>query len=82
MENNPTYKIHGEERRKLKKELNELKRYVKDFLHNHQLDKDMYSFFGSDLSSLLTDEQANTKINETRAKIKGIERRLALPYFE
>ena len=43
--NEPTYKIHGIERRQLKKELGELKRYVKNFWYYHQLDKDMTSFY-------------------------------------
>ena len=42
------FKISGQERRELKKLLNEYKSYEKGFWHYHQLDKDMYSFISPD----------------------------------
>ena len=38
------FKISGQERRDLKKLLNEYKAYEKGFWHYHQLDKDMCNF--------------------------------------
>lgn len=76
--NNPTYKIHGLERRQLKKELALLKSFVKNFWHYHQLDKDMYYIYGCDDSKLLRDDEAQIKLDNTEIKIKHLEERLSV----
>jgi len=68
--------IHGIERRRLKKELSELKQFSKWFLYYHQLDKDMTSFFGSTEDYPMTDEEAQRKLIQTNLKIKEIEEKL------
>lgn len=78
--NEPIYKIHGLERRELKKELSELKRFVKNFWHYHQLDKDMYSFYNCDSSNLMSDTQANVKVNKVSKQIEEIEEKLSILY--
>lgn len=76
--NNPTYKIHGLERRVLKKELAELKSFVKNYWYYHQLDKDMYAIYGCDDSKLLRDKEAQIKLDNTEIKIKQLEERLSV----
>ena len=75
---NPTYKISGTERRKLKKELAILKRYVRYFWYYHQLDKDMYFIHGCDSSKLMTDEEARKKVDKALAEISEIEKQLCV----
>ena len=60
--NIPQFKIHGEQRRVVKKELGELKRYIKNFWHYHQLDKDMASFYGGKEDYPLAVPFGNTNI--------------------
>lgn len=80
LNNQPTYKIHGEDRRILKKELSELKSFVKNFWYYHQLDKDMCNIYGCDDSKLLSDNKAQIKIDNTNIKIKALEEQLSKPY--
>jgi len=75
---NPTFKIYGQKRRELKKKLNELKSYVRYFWHNHQLEKDMFSFFGS--GPVLSDEVAQEKFDKANAEIAELETKLAEKY--
>lgn len=70
----PIHKVHGSERRKLKKELSELKHYVKNFYYFHQLDIDMFSFYGGNIS--INDENGENKIDEINLKIKLLEEAL------
>ena len=77
---NPQYKINGVERRKLKKELSELKSLRKSFWYYHQLDKDMSSFYGGSGDFPMSDEQAMEKLKLAFIKIKEIEERLAVFY--
>lgn len=81
MNNEPTYKINGLERRKVKKHLSELKSFVKDFWYYHNLDKDMYSFYSpSDTTSLMSDADAQILINSKNDEILKIEKELSEPY--
>lgn len=80
MNNEPTYKINGLERRKLKKELSELRSYVKNFWYYHNLDKDMYSFYSPNDSSLMSDVDAKTLYDSKNDEIKDIIKRLDEPY--
>ena len=75
--NKPTYKIHGLERRKLKKELASLKSFEKNFWYFHQLDKDMASFFNSNSDGYpMNDSLAMNKYLETKEKITVLEQKL------
>jgi hypothetical protein len=80
MDNNPTYKINGTERRVLKKELSNLRRFVKNFWHFHQIDKDMADFYGSNSWFPMSDEDAKKKFDETNNKIKKLEEELSVLY--
>ena len=75
---NPTFKIYGPRRRKLKKELGELKSYVRYFWHNHQLEKDMFMFFKS--GNVLTDDEAQERFDQANAEIAELEAKLAEKY--
>lgn len=74
------FKINGQERRKLKKELSELKSSANNFWYYHQLDKDMCSFYGSTKDYPMSDEKARERIDEINIKIKGLEEQLAVLY--
>ena len=75
--NSPQFKIFGNERRAVKKELGELKRYVRYFWYYHQLDKDMTSFYGG---NPMSDEKAQMKFDTANEKIKVLEEKLAVPF--
>lgn len=77
--NKPTYKIHGSERKKLKKELSEIKSFIKTFWYYHQLDKDMSSFYG-DSTWLMSDESAKNRFEIEKIKAKKIEEELSILY--
>lgn len=74
----PTYKIHGLERRQLKKELGKLKRYVKNFWYYHQLDKDMTSFYGGKDGFPMSDDEAQKRVDEAKKQIEQLENRLSV----
>jgi hypothetical protein len=78
--NDPTFKIHGAERRCLKKELTDLKSFAKNFWHFHQLDKDMTSFYGGKDDYPMSDELAQQKFDKTNDDIKKIEEKLSIIY--
>jgi hypothetical protein len=78
--NEPTYKIHGIERRQLKKELGDLKRYVKNFLYYHQLDKDMTSFYGGKEGYPMSDDEAQKRVDKAQNEVQQIENRLSVLY--
>ena len=78
--NEPIYKIHGIERRQLKKELGELKRYVKNFLYYHQLDKDMASFYGGKEGYPMSDDEAKKRVAKAKKQIQELEVRLSILY--
>lgn len=80
MDNKPTYRIYGKERRELKKELSLLKRSVKNFWHYHQLDKDMASFYGSSDNYPMSDEDAQKIYDRNCDKIANLEYLLSIPY--
>ena len=75
------FKIHGLERRLLKKKLGELKRHVKNFWHYHQLDKDMASFYGGSDKYPMNDDKAKKIYDKTTMEIKELEEKLSIPYF-
>lgn len=79
--NTPTYKIHGLERRNLKKELSSLKQFEKNFWYFHQLEKDMCDFYnGHSEDYPMNDSLAMTKYLETKQKIISLEQKLSELY--
>jgi hypothetical protein len=77
--NTPQFKISGLERRNLKKELSQLKSYVKNFWHCHQLDKDMTSFYGGTDTYPMSDDSANIRYNKAIEDIENLENILSIP---
>jgi hypothetical protein len=69
--NESPYKINGLERRAKKKELTELKRYVKNFWLYEDIDR----VYGGGL----TKEQANNAIDKAKLQIEDLERQLLEP---
>jgi len=67
------FAISGKERRLKKKELSELKMFLKYFWHYEDIDK----VYGGGLS----DSECNRIISETELKIKKIEDDLSVPYI-
>lgn len=80
MDNKPKYKIHGIERRKVKKDLGELKYFVKNFWFYHQLDKDMTSIYGGKEGYPMSDDKAEKMYSQTNEKIKVLEEELTVLY--
>lgn len=80
MNNKPQYKIHGCERRVLKKELSNLKYFIKYFWYHHQLDKDMCSFYGETENYPMSDQKAQKIYGDYIIKIKELENKLLIPY--
>lgn len=80
MNENPTYRIHGKERRVLKKELGELKRFIKNFWYYRQLDKDMSHFYGGSENYPMSDEDAQKVYDKNCIKIQNLEYLLSIPY--
>ena len=80
MNNEPIYKINGLERRKVKKHLSELKSFIKDFWHYHNLDKDMYSFYSPDDNSMMSDIDAQLLYDSKKNEIDKITAELDEPY--
>lgn len=78
---NPQFKIHGLERRQVKKEVGELKRYVKYFWHYHQLDKDMSIGIKPSNGYPMSDELAQKKFDDATKQIKEMEDKLIVPYI-
>jgi len=77
------FKISGQERRDLKKLLNEYKAYEKGFWHYHQLDKDMCAFttptweVQKDTKAYpMSDEEAQKRYDELLTKINKIDNKL------
>lgn len=80
MNNQPIYKINGLERRKIKKNLSELKSFVKNFWYYHNLDKDMYSFYSPNDNSQMSDTNAQLLYDKKILEIEEITLKLDEPY--
>ena len=76
--NQPIYRINGIERRKLKKELSELKSILKNYFHYHQLDKDMASFYGESEEYPMSDNEAEKRYIKILSEVKELEERLSV----
>lgn len=80
MNNQPQFKIHGDERRKLKHELAQEKSYLKNFWHYHTLDKDMASIYGGFGGFPMSDERAEEIYNQHKEKVDKLEKLLSEPF--
>ena len=80
MENQPQFKIHGDERRKLKHELAQEKSFLKTFWHYHNLDKDMASIYGGSGDFPMSDERAEVVYNQRKEKVERLEKVLQEPF--
>ena len=76
--NQPIYRINGIERRKLKKELSQLKSFLKNYFYYHQLDKDMVSFYGESEQYPMSDNEAEKRYIEILSEVKELEERLSV----
>jgi protein subunit release factor A len=79
--NVPKYVISGAERRKLKKEYNKLKSFLKTFWYYHNLDKDMCKAFEiptrTDGRFPMTDEMAETIYRKKEVEALELEKKLS-----
>lgn len=73
----PQFKIHGKERRQLKKELSLLKKFIGSFWHNFAMCDDMARIYRSDRPSR---RSAECDYEHAVAKAEALERRLGEPY--
>lgn len=80
MNNKPTYKIHGLERRQVKKELSKLKSFVKNYWYFHELEKDMVEFYGGCECYPMSDDDAQKKYDSTKNRIDVLEKQLSELY--
>ena len=80
MENQPQFKIHGDERRKLKHELAQEKSFLKTFWHYHNLDTDMASFYGGSGDFPMSDEMAEEMYDKRKEKVERLEKVLQEPF--
>lgn len=80
MENQPQFKINGDERRKLKRELSQEKSFLKTFWHYHNLDKDMASIYGGSGDFPMSDERAEEMYNQRKEKVERLEKVLQEPF--
>lgn len=77
--NKPQYKINGLERRALKKELSELRHFVKEFWRFHNLEKDMARIYNSE-HSVMADDSANILYESKKRQVQRLEDILDEPY--
>ena len=72
------FKISGQERRDLKKLLNEYKSYKTGFWHYHQLDKDMCAFISPEKVGEypMSDEDAKKRHNKVVREIEKLTKQL------
>ena len=64
-----------EKRRKIKKELNQFKSFVKNFWHHRQTDKDMYVAYGCEYR-MMSDETAKLMYDEAKQKVEELEKKI------
>ena len=72
------FKISGQERRNLKKLLNQYIAYEKGFWHYHQLDKDMVAITTSlqDGDYPMSDEEAQRRYDKVQMEIEKLTKQL------
>jgi hypothetical protein len=74
----PQFKIHGKERRALKKKLSLMRRSLHYFYHNWQVNDDMYLFCGH--CNPVSKNKADKIYNKCANEIDELEKLLAEPY--
>ena len=72
------FKISGQERRDLKKSLNQLKSFKNGFWHYHQLDKDMCVFTSSEKAGEypMSNEEAQRRYDKVQMEIEKLTKQL------
>lgn len=80
MNNLPQFKVFGEERRALKKQLSELKCFVNSFWHFHTIDKDMADIIGRTENYPMSDVEAEKLYQKKLIEIEYLENKLSEPY--
>jgi hypothetical protein len=78
--NEPQFKIFGQERRQLKKELSLLRSHVKNFWRCHQIDLDMADIYGRTPGYPLGDEAAKDAYDKAVSEIERLSVELSIPY--
>jgi hypothetical protein len=71
------FKISGDDRRILKKRLSFLRSFYKNFWQEHQMEKDMNSFYGG---TTMTDDRAKMIYDNTNLEILKLENLLKEEY--
>lgn len=74
----PTFKIHGDNRRDVKKQYNLIKSCVRTFWHDHHMDNDMNSFYSK--TQVVDDDEAKKTYNDLKNKLSIFELLLNEPY--
>lgn len=77
--NTPQFKIHGTERRKLKKKYNLLKSFVKNYWRLHHLDKDMCKIYGCE-NLIVSEDNAKIIYDKNKKEFERLEIILKEPY--
>lgn len=67
--NEPQFVISGIERRKVKKELSSLKRFINNFWYFHQLEKDMGSCMMTDKDAKIMFDKRSKEITQIQIKL-------------
>jgi hypothetical protein len=75
---NPQFKIYGQERRNLKKELSKLKGQVRMFWYYYNLNADMYKIMGHE--NPYSKDMAEKDYEKDICEIKKLEKLLSEPY--
>ena len=79
--NEPQFEIYGDERRKLKRDLAQLKCFVKDFWYRHQTDVDMGLIHNCETSTFsMSDDTAQEKYDKAVENMATIEKDLSKLY--
>ncbi len=78
--NQPQFKIFGEERRELKKELSKLKLSVRYFWHFHNEDKFMTQIYGGNENYPMSDDVAQQRYDKKLQQINYLESKLQEPH--
>jgi len=74
----PQFKIHGEERRQMKKELSLLKRSLKDYWFHWGISNDLYEVYDS--QNFINEKDAVILYDAKEYEIKRLEQLLKEPY--
>lgn len=79
--NTPQYKIHGEERRLMKKYFSQLKSQIKNFWYYHNEEKFCYDFYGcKPPTHILDDESAKIRYSRLVDEYNRLDKKLKEPY--